>query len=68
MCSDISAELLVSSSKKIGVLFLFLFSVYVYGAYRQLTLEKTHTSRFVFVEKREVFTEIIASFSQERNQ
>jgi len=32
----------------------------VYGTYGQLTLEKAHTSRLVFFEKREVFTETFA--------
>lgn len=64
MCSDVSAELMVSSSKKLGFCSLSVFVlVGVYGTYWQLTLAKPHTSRLAFIEKMEVFTETFASFS-----
>lgn len=64
MCSNASAELMVSSSKKLVFCSLSVFVLIgVYGTYWQLTLAKPHTSRLVFIEKMEVFTETFASFS-----
>lgn len=54
-------------AKSLGFVPLNMFVlVGVYGTYCQLTLEKTHTSRLVFVEKKEVFTETLPLFFTEK--
>lgn len=64
MRSDVSGELMVSPRKKLVFYSISIFVlVGVYSTYWQLTLAKPHTSRLVFIEKMEVFTETFASFS-----